>query len=176
MDIQAIKAKQGNTIIEWSPRALSEFKSRAWISNGSYFGAVTIISTPRWPAVTPCPIFIFAVGLKGGGDAEMKARAADSWVHRVHLQACVRHWPVPWQSARVPRRYVQVDWEKTKRRENTWRLKILAVYLRPNERSSLIITCLLRLLILKAMYFNGLKLVACGSIERRYFKQGCGLN
>ena len=65
-----------------------------------------------------------------------RLRAANSWwVHRVHLQACVRHWPVPWQSARVPRRYVHVDWEKTKRRENTWRLKILAVYLRPNERT-----------------------------------------
>ena len=47
---------------------------------------------------------------------------------------------------------------------------------RTNEVHLLLRNCLLRLLILKAMYFNGLKLVACGSIERRYFKQGCGLN
>ena len=29
--------------------------------------------------------------------------------------------------------------------------------------------------VLKAICFNGLKLVACGSIERRYLKEVCGL-
>ena len=81
---------------------------------------------------------------------------------------------VPWQSARVPRRSVHFDWEKTNAASTLDAYKILAVYLRPNERSSHI-TCLL-LKILKAMYFNGLKLVACGSIERRYFKQCSGLD
>ena len=124
--------------------------------------------------MNPCPLFIFALDLKRGcrdeGFEQLIRGGCTEFICRL---ACDTD-PYPGKVHEYLGDLYMLIGKRQNAASTLDAYKILAVYLRPNERSSHI-TCLL-LKILKAMYFNGLKLVACGSIERRYFKQCSGLD